>query len=127
MSQPEINWIPMVYTLPHSGNRTYKGYLNRLYVVSRFRKNVLVHPDDVERLGLTGYFELPETEQRTEPPKEEVEVVVNNTKQMNDVDVADSAAKLANEYGVDLSSVSGTGKDGRILKRDVQAVLDERA
>lgn len=32
-----------------------------------------------------------------------------------------SAAKLAAESGVDLSKVSGSGRDGRILKEDVQA------
>lgn len=32
-----------------------------------------------------------------------------------------SAAKLAAETGVDLSKVTGTGRDGRILKEDVQA------
>ncbi|BEV73680.1 MULTISPECIES: 2-oxoglutarate dehydrogenase complex dihydrolipoyllysine-residue succinyltransferase [unclassified Paludibacterium] len=32
-----------------------------------------------------------------------------------------SAAKLAAEAGVDLSKVSGSGRDGRILKEDVQA------
>lgn len=38
---------------------------------------------------------------------------------------ASSQAKaLADEYGIDLSTVEGTGKDGQITKGDVQAAID---
>lgn len=36
-------------------------------------------------------------------------------------DVTDSAQKRANELGVDLAQVEGTGQDGRILVSDVEA------
>jgi len=36
------------------------------------------------------------------------------------VDATESAVKLANELGVDLSEVEGTSRDGRITKPDVQ-------
>jgi pyruvate/2-oxoglutarate dehydrogenase complex dihydrolipoamide acyltransferase (E2) component len=39
-------------------------------------------------------------------------------------DVTDAAARLAAEHSIDLSEVAGTGKDGRIIDADVQAVID---
>ncbi|UTH74987.1 2-oxoglutarate dehydrogenase complex dihydrolipoyllysine-residue succinyltransferase [Chromobacterium sp. IIBBL 290-4] len=38
-----------------------------------------------------------------------------------------SAAKLAAETGVDLSKVAGSGRDGRVLKEDVQAAAKQSA
>jgi pyruvate/2-oxoglutarate dehydrogenase complex dihydrolipoamide acyltransferase (E2) component len=43
----------------------------------------------------------------------------------SEVDATESAVALAEENGVDLSEVEGTGTDGRITKADVQAYLDE--
>lgn len=40
--------------------------------------------------------------------------------------VSDSVAEFAAEYGVDLEHVVGTGKDGRIKKSDVEAVIAAR-
>ena len=40
--------------------------------------------------------------------------------------VTESAAKLAEEAGVSLEEVEGTGTDGRILKSDVEGYLEER-
>lgn len=39
-------------------------------------------------------------------------------------DVTMGAQKLANEHGIDLAEVEGTGKDGRIIKADIQALLE---
>ena len=39
-------------------------------------------------------------------------------------DATDSARTLAAEHGLSLHAVKGTGVDGRILKTDVEAVLD---
>jgi 2-oxoglutarate dehydrogenase E2 component (dihydrolipoamide succinyltransferase) len=36
-------------------------------------------------------------------------------------DITEEALKIAQEHGVDLAKVTGTGKDGRILKGDVLA------
>jgi large subunit ribosomal protein L21 len=44
----------------------------------------------------------------------------------DDVDITDAARELAEEHGVDVTAVEGTGKDGRVLKSDVQAAIDER-
>ena len=41
-------------------------------------------------------------------------------------DITDSAREMAEEAGLDLSTVEGTGKEGRILKSDVQKAIKER-
>ena len=43
-----------------------------------------------------------------------------------DVDITDAARELAEEHGVDLSTIEGTGKDGRILKGDVEKAIRAR-
>ena len=40
------------------------------------------------------------------------------------INATDGAKEMAEEYGVDLTTVKGTGKDGRILLIDVRAVID---
>lgn len=40
---------------------------------------------------------------------------------MSNIDATDSARELAEEHGIDLSSVSGSGEGGRIVKADVEA------
>lgn len=42
----------------------------------------------------------------------------------HNLDVTMGAQKLANEHGIDLAEVEGTGKDGRIIKADVQALIE---
>lgn len=39
--------------------------------------------------------------------------------------ITDSALHLADEYGVNLETVKGSGADGRILKKDVQDYIDK--
>ncbi len=43
-----------------------------------------------------------------------------------EIDVTPAAAKLAEEEGIDLTTLEGTGKDGRILKGDVQDAIKAR-
>lgn len=43
-----------------------------------------------------------------------------------DVVASEAAQKLADEHGIDLREVEGTGKDGGIIKSDVEAVIEER-
>lgn len=43
-----------------------------------------------------------------------------------DVDATDGAKELAEEKGIDLSTVKGSGDGGRISKSDVQKAVDER-
>lgn len=39
------------------------------------------------------------------------------------VDATDGAVKLAAEHGIDLSTIKGSGKDGRITQPDVEAEI----
>lgn len=39
---------------------------------------------------------------------------------------SDAAADLANENGIDIRSVAGTGKNGRVTKGDVQKAVEAR-
>lgn len=47
------------------------------------------------------------------------------TEEEGSVDATPDAEALAEEHGILLSEIEGSGKDGRILKSDVQAVIDE--
>ena len=41
-----------------------------------------------------------------------------------DIDATDGAESLANEYDIDLATVIGTGANGRVLKKDVEAHIE---
>jgi large subunit ribosomal protein L21 len=42
------------------------------------------------------------------------------------VEATDTARALAGEHGIDLSTIEGTGKEGRVLKSDVEKAIKER-
>ncbi len=44
----------------------------------------------------------------------------------DDVEITDAARELAEEHGLDLSEIEGTGKEGRILKSDVDKAIKAR-
>lgn len=44
---------------------------------------------------------------------------------VSDSNATEGALELAASYGLDLSDVEGTGKDGRVTKADVEAYLAE--
>lgn len=44
-----------------------------------------------------------------------------------DVDATDPARELAETYEIDMTEIDGTGTEGRVLKSDVQDVLEARA
>jgi len=48
------------------------------------------------------------------------------TDDTGDRKVSDAARKLAEETGIDLAEVEGTGKDGGVTKGDVEAYLEAR-
>lgn len=63
--------------------------------------------------------EKPAPRKKAAKPEPEVEADV-------DINITDSARTLAEETGIDLGTIEGTGKEGRILKSDVQMAIKER-
>lgn len=67
---------------------------------------------------------------KPEPKPEAAEVVAHEvTPEVEagvEVSSTDSARALAEEAGIDLATLAGTGKEGRILKSDVQQAIKER-
>ncbi len=55
-----------------------------------------------------------------------VEAAVVETPVVEEFDITDSARALAEEAGIDLATIEGTGKEGRILKSDVQKAIKNR-
>ena len=53
-------------------------------------------------------------------------VVVAEAQPVVEFDITDSARELADEAGLDLSTIEGTGKEGRILKSDIQKAIKKR-
>jgi len=60
--------------------------------------------------------EAPEEEEVEQEPEAEEEKKVN---------ITDAAKKLAEEAGIDISTVEGTGKDGAILKSDITKLIED--
>ena len=52
---------------------------------------------------------------------EEIEASAAANNEASEVNATDGAVEAANELGVDLATVTGTGADGRITKADVEA------
>jgi len=59
------------------------------------------------------------------PQKAEAEAPVA-TAEAPEIDATDTARALADEAGIDLATIEGTGKEGRILKSDVQKAIKEQ-
>jgi len=56
---------------------------------------------------------------------EEAEVIEEEVEPSNGIDATPSARALATEYGIDLSTIPGTGKDGRITRGDVEPFIED--
>ncbi|MGZ8447391.1 MAG: dihydrolipoamide acetyltransferase family protein, partial [Candidatus Deferrimicrobiaceae bacterium] len=63
---------------------------------------------------------------RTEPPKEAPPPPPPPEKDQPKVRISPVVAKMAAEYGIDISGIPGTGIDGRVTKKDVEAYLAHR-
>src|SRR3972149_3971854 len=63
---------------------------------------------------------------RTEPPKEAPKPAPPPEKDQPKVRISPVVAKMAAEYGLDISRIPGTGIDGRATKKDVEAYLARR-
>lgn len=68
----------------------------------------------------------PETAEPEAPEPEAAKPEAAEPEAAADVDITDAARELAEEHGLDLSTVEGTGVDGRILKGDVQKAIKAR-
>ena len=75
----------------------------------------------VEVSGAVAGKMLATAEAKPELPHESIETEVVDS---GEVDATAAAEELAAEEGVALGEVDGTGKDGRVLKSDVQAAID---
>lgn len=91
-------------------------------------------PDYLEDLPVPEVPVVPEVASANEPsaPVDEVaqepeteEVPIEPTSEVPDVSATPAAVAHAEEFGVDLTQVEGTGKDGTIIKADVAAVVEE--
>lgn len=60
-----------------------------------------------------------------EDATEEVEIVEEEMEPDDGIDATPSARALATEYGIDLSTIPGTGKDGRITRGDVEPFIED--
>ena len=58
----------------------------------------------------------------TGPPADRM--VVPGTVSNRTVEATDAAAKLAKENGIDLATVTGTGAGGKVIKSDVEALIE---
>lgn len=59
-------------------------------------------------------------------PEATPEVDVEPALEELEVDITGAAAELAKEHGIDVTRLEGTGKDGRILKGDVEKAIKEQ-
>lgn len=74
------------------------------------------HTDPVAGLVLDGKFSL-----------DGVADVILSDGSLSEPDATDAAAKKAEELGVHLADVEGTGKDGRVTVNDVEAAAAAQA
>lgn len=60
-----------------------------------------------------------------EKPEEEVEEPTEGKESEEEISITDAARELAEEAGIDISTVEGTGKDGNILKSDIENLIKD--
>lgn len=71
---------------------------------------------DLDKLGLN------DEEQQELASKHWIEAIEDEPAE---IDATDAARELAEENGIDLADVAGTGADGRIVIGDIRALLDD--
>jgi pyruvate/2-oxoglutarate dehydrogenase complex dihydrolipoamide acyltransferase (E2) component len=85
---------------------------------------------DLAPLATNGSIKLSDVERAIEdrggPTDESAAEAVAAGEQPAGVNATDGAIKLADEEGIDLSTVEGSGENGRIVKGDVEAAVAAR-
>ena len=119
---PTSDFVSLTYLQGHTNMVRYEGYLKRAYRVNRGAV-IDVHPDDVDKLMRSGFFALTPTAD-TAVAVEESEPIQEPQPTAN-IDATDGALELAEANGIDLSAVEGTGANGRIVLRDVKALISD--
>lgn len=124
---PSELFVSMTYLGSNSGTIRYEGFLKRAYRVRR-GSVIDVHPDDVKRLEGNGKFIVtpkPSAAVASSAPAPTPEPLAAEVVNIGDIDATDGAVDLAVEHGIDLTTIKGTGANGRIVLRDVKAVIGE--
>jgi pyruvate/2-oxoglutarate dehydrogenase complex dihydrolipoamide acyltransferase (E2) component len=130
---PSTDFVSMTYLGSNTGTIRFDGFLKRSYRVVR-GSVVQVHPDDVARLNASGKFIITpkqNTAVSTPPPVAKVAapvapaVAVAEPVTTGEIDATEGAVELATLHGIDLTTIKGTGAGGRIVLRDVKAVIGE--
>lgn len=66
-----------------------------------------------------------ETDETEESESEEEDSEEEEDEEVDTSDVSPAAAQLAEEHGLDVDEIEGTGKDGRVLVSDVREAIGE--
>jgi pyruvate/2-oxoglutarate dehydrogenase complex dihydrolipoamide acyltransferase (E2) component len=134
----DVDYVELAYQGQNNALFPYGGYMNRRYQAKK-GSVIPVHPEDVPKL-----LKLTDKGGRLFARREEVEPSSSeddgeetagggedgdktNGEPPVAIDATDGAQELAAEFGLDLSLVTGTGKDGRILKADVESYLNAQS
>lgn len=120
-----------------SGPVRFSGRTGRAYLVTP-QNRVLnqVHPADVDGLKAAGFIDPnamqetaesaadSETESDQVVADESAPLLMEEGSENPAINASDSVIQYAAENGVDLADIVGSGKGGRILKRDVKNAID---
>lgn len=75
----------------------------------------------IQILKAGGWYEVKETAPVENPAPEGAGVLALTETSPLEVEATEGARALAEERGIDLSKIQGTGADGRVTKADVEA------
>ena len=89
------------------------------------KKPVKVEAEKPAKQPVKAEVERPAKAEAEKPAKTEAEKPAKAAPAVEapEVDATDTARELAAEAGIDLAAIEGTGKEGRILKSDVQKAI----
>lgn len=82
---------------------------------------------ETETKSATESTEKETVKAATQPPVKETAVVAPRSEGDGRMIVSPIAARMAADNGVDLRSISGSGPNGRIIKRDIEAAIESKA